>query len=180
MVDDKSIKTNEKNFKGFSKSITMTLFLISAFMAYFPFFAFLEADYLHVLLVKAIVFSTLLIVIIIPMIGFLFLKSFYKSAFLFLAFCLVSYGEINTYIGMNKSVSESDYEKMFKIIKNEKTPISIKKYLYDVSRDGTVTYLEWLKFDTMYGLYMSTHKKDVDFGQSEQNQFLKAIERVMM
>lgn len=55
---------------------------------------------------------------------------------------------------------------MFKIIKNEKTPISIKKYLYDVSRDGTVTYLEWFKFDTMYGLYMSTHKENIDFSQS--------------
>lgn len=114
------------------------------------------------------------------MIGFLFLKSFYKSAFLFVAFCLVSYGEINTYIGMHKSVSESDYKEMFKIIKNEKTPISIKKYLYDVSRDGTVTYLEWFKFDAMYSLYMSTHKENIDFGQSEQSQFLRAIERVMM
>lgn len=180
MVDEKSTKTNEKSLKGFSKPTTITLFLISAFMAYFPFFTFLEDNYLHVLLIKAIVFSTLLIVIIIPMIGFLFLKSFYKSAFLFVVFCLVSYGEINTYIGMHKSVSESDYKEMFKIIKNEKTPISIKKYLYDVSRDGTVTYLEWFKFDAMYSLYMSTHKENIDFGQSEQSQFLRAIERVMM
>lgn len=52
MEDEKSTKTNEKSSKGFSKSTTITLFVISAFMAYFPFFAFLEADYLHVLLVK--------------------------------------------------------------------------------------------------------------------------------
>ncbi len=180
MADEKSTKTNEKSFKGFSKTTTITLFIISASMACFPFFAYLEADYIHVLIAKATVFTILLIMIVIPMIGFLFLKSFYKSAFLFVAFCLVSYGEINTYIGMHKSVSENDYKEMSKIIKNEKTPISIKKYLYDVSRDGTVTYFEWIKFSAIYGLHVLIHEEDIDFEQSKQSEFLSAIERVVM
>ena len=172
--------TNETSCNGLFKITILMCFLIVAAMAFIPLYDFLATDYLRVLLAKAIIFFILLIVIIIPMIGFLFLKSFYKSAFLFLAFCLVSYGGINTYISMHKSISESDYKALFKIIRNEKTPISIKKYLYDVSRDGTITYLEWLKFDSMYSLFISTHKENIDFGQSEQNQFLRAIEKVMM
>ncbi len=171
---------DNKSYKGLSKTTIFISFLIIGLMALFPFYEFLATDYLRALLLKVIVFAILFVIIIISLIGFLFKKSFWKSAVLFIALCLVIYGELNAYIGMQKNVPENYYKEMTTVLKNEKTPVSIKKYLYDVSSDGIVTYREWLVFATRYEVFLATHEKDLNIDQREQDRFLRARERVVM
>lgn len=171
---------DQKSCKGLSTTMTLMCFFVVAAMAFFPLYEYLAADYFRVLMGKTIVFAILFVVIIIPMIGNLFFKSFYKSAFLFVALCLVSYGELNTFIGMQKNVPENYYKEMTMVLQNKKTPVSIKKYLYDASSDGIITYREWLVFSTRYEVFLTTHEKDLDIDQREQDRFLRARERVVM
>ena len=81
---------------------------------------------------------------------------------------------------MQKNVPENYYKEMTTVLQNKKTPVAIKKYLYDASSDGVITYREWLIFSTRYDLFLTTHEKDLDIDQREQEKFLRARERVVM
>jgi len=171
---------DEKSCKGLSKSTTLTCFFIVAAMAFFPLYEYLAADYFRILMARTFVFSFLIVMFIIPFIGYMFLKSFKKVALLFVALCLVIYGELHTFIDMQKNVPESYYKDMTTILQDKKIPVSLKKYLYDASSDGVITYREWLIFSTRYDLFLTTHEKDLDIDQREQERFLRARERVVM
>jgi len=171
---------DEKSCKGLSKSTTLICFFIVVAMAFFPLYEYLAADYFRILIAKTFVFAFLFVMFIIPFIGYMFLASFKKVAFLFVALCLVCYGELNTFIDMQKSVPENYYKEMTTVLQNKKTPMPMKKYLYDVSSDGIVTYREWLVFATRYEVFLATHEKDLDIDQREQDRFLRARERVLM
>lgn len=118
---------DEKSCKGLSKSTTLTCFFIVAAMAFFPLYEYLAADYFRILMAKTFVFAFLFVMFIIPFIGYMFLKSFKKVAFLFVALCLVIYGELHTFIDMQKNVPESYYKDMTTILQDKKIPVSLKK-----------------------------------------------------
>lgn len=180
MQDNVESDNKTKNIKVMPEHVSIICFLIVGMMAWIPFLNYLLSDNLRFLLAKTFMFAILFVIVLIGFLRFLIKKKYLKSIVLFFCLLLVSYGELDTYVSMQMSVPESYYKDMTAILKHKKTPISIKQYLYNASRDGIISYKEWLIFDTRYSLYLSTHKEDIDIDQKEQGNFLSARETIMM
>lgn len=169
-----------KDIKTMPKGVSIVCFSIIGLMAYFPFVEYLSAEKIRFLLFEIVICTILLLVLLIGLLSFLYKKLYKKSFGLLFVLLVVSFGEFDAYIGFHKSVPENYYKDMTSVLKDKKVPISIKKYLYDASSDGYINYIEWLVFSTRYDLFLTTHQKDIDVDEREQDKFLRTKERVVM
>jgi|GEM_PF-6434952 len=67
------------------------------------------------------------------------------SAF-FLLLAISSSGLFGAHIYGNRSVSEEYYAKLNAIVRADITPPHVKRFIYDIAQDGTITYNEWIRY----------------------------------